>query len=72
MDAKILSSTAEDDRVALEATLKAVTHSGLVYENEYLLQLRFRDNKIIYIAEFLDQQETLAFAKAVEEEQAKR
>ena len=51
--------------------MRAMTHSGLVYENEYLLLLRFRDNKIVFIYEMLDQQATLEFVKAVEAEQAK-
>ena len=61
----ILSSTAEDDRVVLEATTKCETHNGIVYENELLLLFRCKNGKIASIYEQCDQQAVLAFERAL-------
>jgi uncharacterized protein len=70
MPLDILSTTAEEDRVVLEATTRSTTHSGIVYENEFLLLFRCRDGKIVSIYEHLDQQAVLEFARALTAEGA--
>jgi ketosteroid isomerase-like protein len=65
MPLNVLSSTAEEDRVVLEARTRSTTHSGIVYENEFLILFRCRDNKIVSIYEHCDQQAVLEFARAV-------
>jgi ketosteroid isomerase-like protein len=63
LDQKILSTTAEEDRVAVEIRTTCVTRRGPVYENELLVLLRCKENKIVSIYEHLDQQTTLAFER---------
>jgi len=65
MPLDVLSTTAEADRVVLEARTRSTTHSGLVYENEFLILFRCRDGKIVSIYEHCDQQAVLEFARAV-------
>lgn len=59
----ILSTTAEEDRVAVEARTRCETHLGLVYENELLILIRCKDGKIVNIYEHVDQQTTLEFER---------
>ena len=61
----IISSTAEDDRVVLEATTRCETHTGIVYENEFLLLFRCKNNKIVSIYEHCDQQAVFALERAM-------
>ena len=63
LEMKPLSTTAEDDRVAVEARTTCKTHKGLVYENEIFTLFRCKDGKIASILEHLDQQTTLAFER---------
>jgi ketosteroid isomerase-like protein len=65
MPLNVLSTTAEEDRVVLEARTRSTTHNGIVYENEFLLLFRCRNNKIVSIYEHCDQQAVLEFARAV-------
>jgi ketosteroid isomerase-like protein len=69
MKQEVISSTAEDDRVCIEARSTCWAHNGMVYKNEPLLLLRCRDGKIVHIYEHLDQLTTLAFEKALAEAQ---
>jgi ketosteroid isomerase-like protein len=66
LEQKILSTTAEDDRVAVEARSRCETRQGLVYENEVLVLIRCRDGKIVNIYEHLDQQSTLEFERKLQ------
>jgi ketosteroid isomerase-like protein len=61
LEQRILSTTCEEDRVAVEARTRCVTQQGLVYENELLILLRCRDGKIVSIYEHVDQQTALEF-----------
>ncbi len=63
----IRSTTAEDDRVAVEAITRCRAHNGLVYENELLVLLRCRNDRIVSIYEHLDQQTSLAFERALKD-----
>jgi uncharacterized protein len=63
LEQTVLSTTAEADRVAVEARTRCVTQKGLVYENELLILLRCRNEKIFSIYEHLDQQTTIAFER---------
>jgi uncharacterized protein len=65
MPLDVLSTTAEEDRVVLEATTRSTTHSGIVYENEFLILFRCRQGQIVSIYEHCDQQAVLEFARAV-------
>jgi ketosteroid isomerase-like protein len=50
----IISTTAEDDRVALEVNGSAVLSNGRKYENNYLMLFQFKNGRIQMIKEFLD------------------
>jgi ketosteroid isomerase-like protein len=50
----IISTTAEEDRVAVEVNGSARLADGRLYENNYLMLFEFRDGKIRSIKEFLD------------------
>jgi uncharacterized protein len=63
LEQKILSTTAEEDRVVVEARTRCVARQGPVYENELLILLRCQDGKIVSIYEHLDQQTTLQFER---------
>ena len=63
LEQKVLSTTAEDDRVAARMVSRCVTHSGLVYENELLVLIQCRHGKIASIYEHLDQQTSLEFER---------
>lgn len=63
----VVSTTAEDDRVAIEFRTKARTHSGLDYENEMLVLVRCKEGKIVDIYEHLDQPTALEFARRLHE-----
>jgi ketosteroid isomerase-like protein len=58
---EIRSTTAEGDRVAVEAITHCRTHGGLAYDNELFILVHCRDGKIQSIYEHLDQQTALAF-----------
>lgn len=51
---EILAMTAEDDRVAVEATSSGAHVSGQHYANYYHFLLRLRDEKIVEMKEFMD------------------
>lgn len=68
LEMDIRSTTADDDRVAVEAITRCATHTGLQYENELLVLLRCRDGRIASIYEHLDQQTALAFDRALASE----
>lgn len=59
----VQSSTAEDDRVAIEATSRGVGPGGNIYENQYILMFRCFDGKIVKITEFFDQIAVLEYEK---------
>lgn len=50
--------TAEDDRVAVEATSHGEFPSGFVYENEYHFLVTVRGNQIAAVKEYLDTMHT--------------
>jgi len=66
LEQKILSTTAEEDRVALEVRTRCVARQGLVYENELLILIRCRGGKIASIYEHVDQQTTLEFERRLQ------
>jgi len=59
----VQSSTADGDRVAIEATSRGTGAKGNIYENQYLLIFRCRDGLIINIREFFDQMAVLTYEK---------
>jgi len=59
------SATAEDDRVAIEATSHGVGPRGAVYENQYILVFVCRDGFIVRISEFFDQLAVLEYEDSV-------
>lgn len=61
LEMDVRSTTAEDDRVAVEMITRCATHGGLKYENELLVLIRCKDGKIASIYEHLDQQTSLEF-----------
>jgi ketosteroid isomerase-like protein len=61
----IVSTTAEEDRVCVEFTARGETHAGIVYENEYLSRLRFRDGRIVHVYEHCDQQAVFELGRAL-------
>lgn len=67
LEQDIRSTTAEDDRVAVEAWSRCRTHQGLVYENEMLILIRCRDDKIVSIYEQLDPLRTVEFERKLHE-----
>jgi len=50
----VRSLTAEQDRVAIEASSRGVHTSGKRYENEYHFLMRIRGDKIVELKEYLD------------------
>lgn len=63
METDILSCTAEDDRVVLEAHTRCKARSGPVYDQRPLLLFRCRDGKIASIYESIDPFSTLKFER---------
>jgi ketosteroid isomerase-like protein len=45
----VLSTTAEEDRVAVKTRATGVSHNGAEYRNEYMILLTCRDNKIVSV-----------------------
>jgi len=66
LEQKVLSTTAEADRVAAEMRTRCVSRQGLVYENELLVLIRCRDGRIASIYEHVDQQTTLEFERKLQ------
>ena len=62
----VVETTAEGDRVCCELTARGETHGGVVYENEYLTRLRFRDGTIVHIYEHCDQQAVFELGRALQ------
>ena len=61
--------TAEDDRVAMEATSQAVTIDGIDYANIYHMLHVVRDGKIVKVREYMDPSRiSLAFASSVKDQ----
>ena len=52
----VLSSLAEGDRVAVEATSSGDLKNGRLYRQEYHFLMEFRDGKICAVREYLDTQ----------------
>jgi len=52
----VLSSIAEDDRVALEVVSSGDLKNGRLYRQEYHFLMEFRDGKISAVREYLDTQ----------------
>lgn len=50
----ILAMTAEEDRVAVEATSSGAHISGRTYANHYHFLIRLRDGRIVEMKEFMD------------------
>ena len=50
----ILNMTAEDDRVAVEATSEGLHVSGKPYKNHYHFLLTWRDGELLELKEFMD------------------
>jgi ketosteroid isomerase-like protein len=46
--------TAEDERVAVEATSEGKHVSGKIYSNEYHFLFEFRDGKLLRLKEYMD------------------
>jgi ketosteroid isomerase-like protein len=53
--------TAEDDRVAVECTIRGELPDGRVYTNMYHYLFKFRDGKVIRVKEYLDSQSAAEF-----------
>jgi ketosteroid isomerase-like protein len=51
---EILNMTAEEDRVAVEATSRGLHASGKLYANHYHFLFHLRDGKIAVMKEFMD------------------
>lgn len=54
IDFTLHSTTAEDDRVAAEASCHAELTNGRVYANQYHMLFRFRDGAIVEVKEYND------------------
>lgn len=52
----ITSITAEDDRVSVEATGEGTSCTGKRYGPAYHFLFRLRDERIVYVAEYIDTQ----------------
>ena len=52
----IVGTTAEGDRVAVEATGSAKLSDGRVYENTYHFLFKLRDGRICLVKEYMDSQ----------------
>jgi ketosteroid isomerase-like protein len=52
----LLSFTAEEDRVAMEAESYVELKNGRVYNNKYHLMFRIKDNLIVHMKEYLNTQ----------------
>ena len=50
----VLNMTAEDDRVAVEATSTGTHASGQAYNNHYHFLLTWRDGQLLELKEFMD------------------
>ena len=61
----VVTSTAEQDRVALEATSRGVAPGGQVYENQYILVFQCRDGMIVRINEYFDQIAVLEYERSL-------
>jgi ketosteroid isomerase-like protein len=57
----VLSSTAQDDRVAVETRATGVAHNGAEYRNEYLILLTCRNGKIKRVYQHCDLHKVTAF-----------
>lgn len=51
---EILNMTAEEDRVAVEATSHGRHVSGLIYENEYHFLFHFKEGQLLALKEYMD------------------
>lgn len=51
---EILTMTAEDNRVAVEATSHGMHMSGNLYENHYHFLFTLKDSKLLSLQEFMD------------------
>ena len=63
----IRSTTAEEDRVAVEAITRCKTVTGVEYVNDLLILIRCRDGKIVSIYEHVDQGTALEFERRLAE-----
>lgn len=51
---EIVNMTAEENRVAVEATSSGMHISGKLYENEYHFLFTFKDGKLLELKEYMD------------------
>lgn len=58
---RILSMTAEDNRVVVEGESEGVGKNGKTYTNKYLMLYRLENGKVVSAKEFLDQLEVLNY-----------
>lgn len=56
----ILNMTAEDNRVAVEATSSGMHISGKMYENEYHFLFTFKDGLLLELKEYMDTERVTA------------
>ena len=63
LEMEVRSTTAEEDRVAVELITRCATHGGISYENELFVLIRCKDGKIASIYEHLDQATSLDFER---------
>lgn len=63
LEMEVRSTTAQDDRVAVELFTRCTTHSGIRYENELLVLIWCREGKIAKIYEHVDQMTALEFER---------
>jgi uncharacterized protein len=61
VSSKIITMTAEDDRVAVESEFAGTLPDGRVYRNVYHYLMWFRDGKVIRLKEYLDTQSAAEF-----------
>jgi len=60
MDIKIKNIIAEDDQVAIEMESHGPLKNGRVYNNQYHIWMRIRDDRIAEVHEYLDTQHVIA------------
>lgn len=62
----VVSTTAEDDRVAVQAQSVGKGPGKKVYKNRYMMMYQLRDGKIISIDEYFDPLEVFAYMEMPE------
>ncbi|WP_329222766.1 nuclear transport factor 2 family protein [Streptomyces sp. NBC_01485] len=54
VDLKVTSTTAQDDRVVVEAESRGVSATGRVYDNRIIYACQLRGDKILHVREYFD------------------